>query len=360
MTSTEQITEMHGLPLKQRESPLLRVRELHTHFPISRGVFRRATGWCCAVDGVSLEINRGTTLGLVGESGCGKTTLGRTLLRLIPATSGRVLFDGIDWLALSGGRLREMRRHMQLIFQDPLGSLNPRMTIGDSITEPLRIHREVSRGKRDQRAEEFLERVGLQPAHLRRYPHEFSGGQRQRVGIARALALSPQLIICDEPVSALDVSVQAQILNLLGDLQRTLGLAYLFISHNLSVVKQVSDRMAVMYLGRIVEIADAGDLFVRPRHPYTIALLAAVPDHDTAGRCERSVPRGELPHPAERPSGCGFHPRCPLATEECRHTSPPLQNHAGMTTDHLVACHHFDRVGTLRFVDDAKDQQAAH
>jgi oligopeptide/dipeptide ABC transporter ATP-binding protein len=317
------------------KNQLLSVQRLSTHFPTKRGVVR-------AVDGVSFDVARGETLGLVGESGCGKTTLGRTVLRLVPAAGGRVIFDDLDVLSASDREMRRLRRDMQIVFQDPYSSLNPRMTVGRIIEEPLTIHRVGSRAERRQQVADLLDRVGLRPADAVRYPHEFSGGQRQRIGIARALALRPRFLVCDEPVSALDVSIQSQILNLLADLRDELGLACLFIAHNLAVVEHFSDRVAVMYLGRIVETAQAAELYAHPRHPYTVALLSAVPEPDPQQRRDRIVPAGEPPSPLDVPAGCAFASRCPLAADACRRTSPPLEPALGAGADHLVACHHSD------------------
>jgi oligopeptide/dipeptide ABC transporter ATP-binding protein len=294
---------------------LLKVEGLRTYFPVRRGLFSRVHGYVRAVDGVDLTVRRGRTLGLVGESGSGKTTVGRTLLRLMPATAGRVFFDGVDVFSLRRRPLRALRRRMQMIFQDPVGSLNPRMSVGDIVAEPLRVHHIVPRRQRRRRVAEMLERVGLSPEHANRYPHEFSGGQRQRVGVARALATGPDFIVADEPVSALDVSIQAQVLNLLGDLQAELGLSYLFIAHNLAVVEHFADEVAVMYLGRIVERASRDALYARPTHPYTRALLSAVPQ-PVPGRPKQTVRlAGEVPSPINPPPGCAFHPRCPLTRQ---------------------------------------------
>jgi len=289
---------------------------------------------------VSFDILSGSTLGLVGESGCGKTTAGRTILRLVKATGGSVTFDGVDVLKADGRTLQTLRRDMQIVFQDPFGSLNPRMKVGRIVAEPLDVYAVGDERKRRERVAELLERVGLRGDDARRYPHEFSGGQRQRIGIARAIALNPRFVVLDEPVSALDVSIQAQILNLLNDLKAELKLTYLFIAHNLAVVEHFSDRVAVMYLGKIVEVADAADLYTRPQHPYTMALLASVPEPDPARRRERSSVVGEPPSPLSPPSGCAFHPRCPFATEECRRVTPPLKSEPGAVAGHLVACHH--------------------
>jgi oligopeptide/dipeptide ABC transporter ATP-binding protein len=294
---------------------LLQVRNLRTWFPIKKGLLARTVGHVKAVDDVSFDIQPGKTLGLVGESGCGKTTVGRTILRLIPATSGEVIYKGQDFFAYRGNELRKLRRQMQIVFQDPVSSLNPRMTVGNIIGEPIEVHG-IARGqeKRDLVAS-LLKRVGLDPTFAARYPHEFSGGQRQRIGIARALSLNPDFIVCDEPVSALDVSIQSQILNLLDDLQRERNIAYLFIAHNLAVVEHFSDEVAVMYLGRIVERAEGRELYTNPKHPYTVALLSAVPETDPRPKKKRIVLPGEVPSPANPPTGCPFHPRCPLTRQ---------------------------------------------
>jgi oligopeptide/dipeptide ABC transporter ATP-binding protein len=317
---------------------ILVVKDLVKHFTIGGGMFGGEAAVVKAVDGVSFSIRRGETLGLVGESGCGKTTTGRCILQLEKATSGQILFEGRDLAALSEGGLRKVRRRLQVIFQDPYSSLNPRMTVGQIIAEPLAVHGIVpDRAARVARVRELLGHAGLLPAMARRYPHELSGGQRQRVGIARALAMEPALIVCDEPVSALDVSIQAQIINLLEELQAEFGLTYLFVAHDLSVVRHISDRVAVMYLGKIVEITDRKSLYESPQHPYTRALLSAVPIPDPAveaGR-ERIVLRGEVPSPLNPPSGCVFHPRCPIAIEECRREVPALRE---IRADHRVAC----------------------
>jgi oligopeptide transport system ATP-binding protein len=296
--------------------PLLQVRNLLTWFPIRRGVLSRTVGHVKAVDGVSFDLEPGKTLGLVGESGCGKTTAGRTILRLIPATGGSVRYKGEDFFAYRGRELRQLRRQMQIVFQDPVSSLNPRMTIGNIIGEPIEVHG-IARGKeKNELVGSLLKRVGLDPSFAARYPHEFSGGQRQRIGIARAISLSPDFIVCDEPVSALDVSIQSQILNLLDDLQKERGIAYLFIAHNLAVVEHFSDDVAVMYLGRIVEKAESRELYKNPKHPYTVALLSAIPEPDPRPRKRRIVLPGEVPSPSNPPSGCHFHPRCPLTRQK--------------------------------------------
>jgi len=313
-----------------RSAELVRVRALFKHFPVagSDDVVR-------AVDGVTFEIFRGETLGLVGESGCGKSTIGRCLLRLIEPTRGEVRFENEDVLAMSGGALRALRREMQIIFQDPYASLNPRMKVLDIVAEPLVIHGLGDKTKRRERVAELLSRVGLDPDYMNRYPHEFSGGQRQRLGIARALALNPKLIVADEPVSALDVSVQAQVINLLEDLQREFNLTYLFISHGLAVVEHISDRVAVMYLGRIVEVASAAELYANPLHPYTRALLSAIPVPDPTRKRERIVLKGDVPTPINPPSGCRFHTRCPEAIPECSQIDPDLRE---VVPGHTVAC----------------------
>ncbi len=313
--------------------PLVEAKDLTKHFVVQRGF--GTTGLVRAVEGVSLSINRGETFALVGESGCGKSTTGRLLLRLIEPTSGDIVYDGQNLAGLPADELRAYRRHMQIIFQDPFGSLNPRMSVADIIAEPLVIHGIGDRASRTARVHELLRLVGLAPEHARRYPHEFSGGQRQRIGIARALALEPKFIVCDEPVSALDVSIQAQIINLMQDLQRRLGLTYLFISHNLAVVRQIADRVAVMYLGRIVEVAPTEELFARPRHPYTQALLSAVPQADPDRPRQRILLKGDVPSPLSPPSGCRFHTRCPIAEPACATSEPAITRLA----QHEFACH---------------------
>lgn len=316
-------------------TPVLEVRNLTKHFPVRRGVLRRVVGNVEAVTDVSFKVAPGETLAVVGESGCGKSTTGRALLRLIEPTSGQVMLDGADITNLSRSALRQARRRMQIIFQDPYGSLNPRMTVREALSEPLLLHEVATPSNLDAKVAEVLKLCGLSKFHAERYPHEFSGGQRQRVGIARALATRPRLIVCDEPVSALDVSVQAQIVNLLQDIQRELGIAYVFISHDLAVVRHIANRVAVMYLGRIVEEAAAKDLFASPRHPYTRSLIAAAPRPDPNVERERIAVEGDAPSAMAPPPGCSFHPRCPVAVERCRVERPVLRQ-VGMST---VACH---------------------
>ncbi len=316
---------------------LLEVKHLVKHFPITQGIiFSKKVGAVQAVDDISFTVNKGETLGLVGESGCGKSTTGRVILRLIEATSGEVRFDGRNILTLNAKEMRELRKDMQIIFQDPYASLNPRMTVGDIIAEPLKIHGLAKGKERQKRVQELLEVVGLASYHARRYPHEFSGGQRQRIGIARALAVKPKLIICDEPVSALDVSIQAQVINLLQDLQKEFGLTYLFIAHDLSVVKHISDRVAVMYLGKIVELADKYELFDNAKHPYTQALLTAIPVADPNYKRERIILQGDVPSPINPPSGCRFHTRCPKVMDICKEQVPESVE---VASNHWAACH---------------------
>lgn len=314
---------------------LIMVKNLVKHHPVRGGTARRPL-YVHAVDDVSFEIRRGETLGLVGESGCGKTTLGKVLLRLLPATSGDVYFQGKSVFHTPPEELRRLRRQMQLIFQDPYSSLNPRMTVGEIIGEPLLIHRTANRAGRERRVRELLNLVGLTSWHYQRYPHEFSGGQRQRIGIARAIALNPKFVVCDEPVSALDVSIQSQVLNLLEDLQHELGLTYLFIAHNLSVVKYISDRVAVMYLGQLVELTSSEELYRKPLHPYTRALLSAIPRPDPETRMERIILKGDVPSPISPPSGCRFHTRCPEARPLCSLVAPAFQE---VYPEHFTACH---------------------
>lgn len=316
---------------------LLEVRNLVKHFPITKGIIMsKQIGSVRAVDGISFVINRGETLGLVGESGCGKSTTGRLILRLIEATSGQVIFDGKNVFGLNREEMRELRRDMQIVFQDPHASLNPRMTVGSIIGEPITLHGILSGRAKDEKVRELLEVVGLSSHHAKRYPHEFSGGQRQRIGVARALAVGPKLVVCDEPVSALDVSIQAQVINLLQDLKREFGLTYLFIAHDLSVVKHISDRVAVMYLGRIVELADKHELYSNPQHPYTEALLSAVPLPDPTQRKKGIILEGDVPSPISPPSGCRFHTRCSRAQEICSCKDPEFTDNGN---GHYTACH---------------------
>ncbi len=329
MSAAEQTVPRQG-------GPLLRVTDMKVHFPIRGGLLSRTVGYVHAVDGVSFDILPGETMGLVGESGCGKTTTGRAVLRLVEPTAGSVEFEGTNLLKLNRGQMRAMRREMQIIFQDPFGSLNPRMSVGEIIMEPLAIHKMGSREVREKRVKELLEVVGLASYHARRFPHEFSGGQRQRIGIARALALNPKLIVADEPVSALDVSIQSQILNLMGQLQKEFHLTYLFIAHGLNVIRHISDRVGVMYLGVMVETAAAADLYKKPLHPYTEALFSAIPIPNPAMRRERIILSGDVPSPVNPPSGCRFHTRCPIAQDICSQEVPVLHE-AG--DGHMVACH---------------------
>ena len=321
------------------ETPLLEVRHVKKYFPIRQGVMQRAVANVHAVDDVSFAVREGETLGLVGESGCGKSTLGRTIVRLLEPTDGQIIFEGRHIEHLGTRAMRPLRREVQMVFQDPYASLNPRKRVGTIVSDPMRIHNLGSHAEQKRRVGEILETVGLSPEHYNRFPHEFSGGQRQRIGIARALALRPKLIVADEPVSALDVSIQSQMLNLLDDLQKELALTYLFIAHDLGVVRHVSNRIAVMYLGKIVELAPAEELYQRPIMPYSEALLSAVPipDPDLAEKRERIVLEGDVPSPINPPSGCRFHPRCRYATDVCRQLEPPLIDYGG---GHLAACHH--------------------
>ena len=321
------------------QETLVRVEDLTKHFPITRGIIiSRQVGAVQAVDGINFDIRKGETLGLVGESGCGKSTTGRTILQLHRATSGKVFYGDTDLTELKGEALRLMRRNMQMIFQDPYASLNPRLTIGNIIAEPLEVHKIGNSKERRERVEELLKLVGLSPYFVNRYPHEFSGGQRQRIGVARALALQPDFIVCDEPISALDVSIQAQVVNLLEDLQETFGLTYLFIAHDLSMVRHISDRTAVMYLGKIVELATRDELYAHPLHPYTQALLSAVPIPNPAkeSKRQRIILEGDVPSPINPPSGCRFHPRCPLAIDICKEAQPEWRE---VAPEHWVACH---------------------
>jgi peptide/nickel transport system ATP-binding protein/oligopeptide transport system ATP-binding protein len=345
--------------------PLVEVRNLVKHFPIKGGILQRTVGIVQAVDDVSFDIRRGETLGLVGESGCGKTTVGRLLLRLIDPTGGTIRFDGEDITAVRGAALRPYRRRMQIIFQDPYASLDPRTPIGDSIGEGLRIHGLGTSQERRRKVQAVMDKVGLMPYHARRYPHEFSGGQRQRIGIARALVLEPDLVVCDEPVSALDVSIQAQVLNLLKSLQGELGLTYVFVAHNMGVVEHISDRVAVMYLGKIAEVADRREIFRDPQHPYTQALMSAIPIPDPALRRRRIILKGDVPSPVNPPSGCRFNPRCQLRAELggpeiCATTIPPLVD-LQTGVEHEAACHFRGPGGDAR-ARDARlrtDQRAA-
>ncbi|MBM4425693.1 MAG: dipeptide ABC transporter ATP-binding protein [Chloroflexi bacterium] len=319
----------------QEQPDLLVVKNLTKHFPVRSGLLQRITAWVQAVDKVSFAVKRGETLGMVGESGCGKTTVGRSILRLIEPTSGEVSFEGKNVLAMNNKELKPFRRDMQIIFQDPYASLNPRMPIGESVMEGLQIHKIGAPKERWEIAINMLKKVGLEEYHARRYPHEFSGGQRQRIGIARALALNPKFIVCDEPVSALDVSIQSQVLNILKDLQKEFGLTYLFIAHNLSVVEHISDRVAVMYLGKMVELTDRESLYREPLHPYTQALLSAIPKPHPGVKRERTILKGDVPSPLNPPKSCRFHTRCPIAVEKCGQDEPEFKE---VRPGHWVAC----------------------
>lgn len=342
---TESPGQTGGAAGENPDDTLLRVRGLKKHFSVRRGWMRRQVSVVQAVDGLTFEVRRGETLGLVGESGCGKSTTGRLLLQLLRPSAGQVFMNGLELTALKSEELRQARRHMQMIFQDPYASLNPRMTVGEIIEEPLQVHGLGKAAERRQRVQELLNMVGLNPYFMHRYPHEFSGGQRQRIGIARALAPKPDFIVADEPISALDVSIQAQVVNLLDDLKRELGLTYLFIAHDLAMVRYISDRVAVMYLGRIIELGERDDVYEQPLHPYTQGLLSAIPIPDPAredGR-QQIVLEGDVPNPANPPQGCRFHPRCPYATAICRNVDPEFRNLRVDGEPHLVACHHAEQ-----------------
>ena len=330
---TEAAQPVSGNPDGKRD--LVQVKNLVKHYPVRGGLLQKVVAWVQAVDDVSFTVKEGETLGLVGESGCGKTTVGRTMLRLVEPTAGSVFFDNVDILKLKGNDLKVMRRNMQIIFQDPYASLDPRIPVGESIAEGLKIHGIGDNNSRFQIVLETLKKVGMEDYHARRYPHEFSGGQRQRIGIARALALQPKFIVADEPVSALDVSIQSQVLNILKDLQHEFGLTYIFIAHNLSVVEHISDRVAVMYLGKVVEVADRDELFRNPLHPYTQALMSAIPIPDPTIKRERIILQGDVPSPVNPPKGCRFHPRCPVAVEVCSKMEPPLVD---VRSGHQAAC----------------------
>jgi peptide/nickel transport system ATP-binding protein/oligopeptide transport system ATP-binding protein len=326
-----------SMPVTEPKQPreLIVVKNLKKYFPVRGGILQRTVAWVLALDDVSFTINEGETLGLVGESGCGKTTVGRTMLRLTEPTAGSVTYQGVEVFDLKGDELKNMRRNMQIIFQDPYASLDPRLPIGESVAEGLRIHGIGDPKERYDVAIRMLKKVGLEDYHARRYPHEFSGGQRQRIGIARALALAPSFIVCDEPVSALDVSIQSQVLNILKDLQQELGLTYLFIAHNLSVVEHISNRVAVMYLGKMVELASREELFRNPLHPYTQALMSAIPIADPRVKRDRIILSGDVPSPLRPPSGCRFHPRCPVAMPHCKVEEPKFKE---VSPKHMVAC----------------------
>ncbi|MBF2075566.1 MAG: ATP-binding cassette domain-containing protein [Synechococcales cyanobacterium C42_A2020_086] len=339
--------QLSSISIPQPRPPLLQIRDLQVYFPVYQGlILQRRTGWVKAVDGLTFDIQRGETLGLVGESGCGKSTTGRAILQLLRPTAGQVQFEDIELTTLTGEPLRQMRQRMQMIFQDPYASLNPRMTVGEIVAEPLEIFQIKSGSSKQARVQELLEVVGLNPGFVSRYPHEFSGGQRQRIVIARALAVNPDFVVCDEPIAALDVSIQAQVINLMQSLQEELGLTYLFIAHDLSVVRHISDRIAVMYLGKIVELADRVSLYETPLHPYTQALLSAIPIPDPAIEAQRQriVLQGDVPSPTHPPSGCRFHTRCPFVMDRCRHEEPAFREvnsdqSSEHRSGHYVACH---------------------
>jgi oligopeptide transport system ATP-binding protein len=323
----------------EMNQPLLELQAVEKYFPIKSTFLRRPQRFVRAVDGVSFRLFKGQTLGLVGESGCGKSTLGRLSIRLLDPTAGKIFYQGQDLGSVSKSDLRGLRKHVQIVFQDPFSSLNPRMTVGNILSEPFEIHEPSNRRQIIKRVERLLETVGLPTNAFDRYPHEFSGGQRQRIGIARAIALSPTLVVADEPVSALDVSIQSQILNLFSELKKTLGLSYIFVSHDLSVIRHISDVVAVMYLGRIVELADVEDIYLRPRHPYTKILLSSVPQIGSHQK-EMSTIHGDVPSPISPPSGCHFHPRCPIATDVCKTKAPVTKSFSGSAGQHQVSCHH--------------------
>ncbi|MFN2276929.1 MAG: ABC transporter ATP-binding protein [Candidatus Promineifilaceae bacterium] len=331
----KEISSNNQIATKDDQRVLLDVQNLVKYFAVRGGILQRVQGWVKAVDDISFHIYEGETLGLVGESGCGKTTAGRTVLRLIPATSGKVMFDGEDLFSMNASQLKRIRREMQIIFQDPYSSLDPRMPVGESISEGLRIHTDKGAQERYDVVVEMLSRVGMRADHARRYPHEFSGGQRQRIGIARALALRPKFIVCDEPVSALDVSIQAQVLTILKELQADFNLTYLFIAHNLSVVEHFSDRVGVMYLGKMVELATRDDIYRDPLHPYTQALMSAIPVPDPTLKRQRIILQGDVPSPFNPPTGCRFHTRCPLAFDKCTEEEPPFKDYGN---EHYAAC----------------------